>query len=87
MTEEEKRDLSNYFVLARHRDDGDILIDEYEELNNIIRRNSMARLLEEARYQCIKGEISEEQYKEIEYIYIDILYGKMIDDIEKGKSL
>ena len=26
MTEEEKRDLSNYFVLARHRDDGDILI-------------------------------------------------------------
>ena len=38
MSEEEKNDISRYFRLIRYRDDGDILLDEYEELNSIIKK-------------------------------------------------
>ena len=87
MTAEEKKDISRYFRLVGYRDDGDILLDEYEELEDIIKKSTIARLLENARYQCIVGKISEEQYQKMEKKYIDEIYGKKIDVIVGKKDL
>ncbi len=87
MSEEEMKDLSRYFRLIEYLDEGNILEDEFEELNNIIKRNKFAKSLNDARYQVIMGRISEEQYLEIEEIYVNELYGKMIEDNSVKKGL
>jgi hypothetical protein len=87
MNEEEKKDLSRYFRLMDYMDEGSILLEEYEELEDIINRNKIAKSLEDARYQVIRGEISEDKYLEIEEIYTNELYQKMIDDNGFKKGL
>ena len=87
MNEEEKKDLSRYFRLIEYLDEGSILEDEFEELNSIIKRNKYAKSLNEARYQVIMGRISEEQYLEIEEIYVNELFEKMIEDNSVKKGL
>lgn len=62
MTEEEIKDLGRYFRLITYRDDGDMLLEEYEELETIIKNNNVAKELEAARYKCIMKKISEEEY-------------------------
>ena len=76
MTKEEINDLSTYFKLAIYRDEGNLLLEEYEELNDIIKRNKYAKLQEEARYKWITGKISDEVYQTIYHMYDDIIFNK-----------
>ena len=75
MTEEEKKDLSRYFVLAMYRDEGSILLDEYEELNDILKRNSMAQELDDALYQYYMKKSTYEEYSSIHDKYMNMLFG------------
>ena len=75
MTEEEKKDLSRYMILAMYRDEGSILLDEYEELNDILKRNSMAQELDDALYQYYMKKITHEEYSIIHDKYMNMLFG------------
>ncbi len=75
MTEEEKKDLSRYMILAMYRDEGSILLDEYEELNDILKRNSMAQELDDALYQYYMKKITYEEYSSIHDKYMNMLFG------------
>lgn len=74
MTEENRRDLLRYFVLSDYRDGDYFLIEEYEELENIIKRNAKAKELEEARYKCILKKIGEEEYNELYNKYLNLVF-------------
>ncbi len=74
MTEEEIKDLSKYFRLSMYRDEGDILLEEFEELNDIIKRSPYARFQEEARFKWLKGTLTDEEYKNINSMYDDEIY-------------
>lgn len=63
-------ELLRYFILAGYRDGEYILLEEYEELQEIIKKNSIARQIEEIRYKWLTGEISDEEYKKI---YFDLM--------------
>lgn len=63
-------ELLRYFILAGYRDGEYILLEEYEELQEIIKNNSIARQIEEIRYKWLTGEISDEEYKKI---YFDLM--------------
>ena len=56
MDEKEISDLSQYFRLTRFRDEGDLFLEEYQELEDIIRRNPMAQLMEEDHFQYLRSE-------------------------------
>ena len=75
MTEEEKKDLSRYMILAMYRDEGSILLDEYEELNDILKRNSMAQELDDALYQYYMKKITYEEYSSIYDKCMNMLFG------------
>ena len=63
---QEFKDLENYFRLARYRDETDYFLpEEYEELEEIIKRSSRAKEMEKARTDFYLGRITEEKYKEI----------------------
>ena len=57
-------ELYRYLVLSSYRDGDYFLLEEYEELEDIIKRNDIARYLEDVRYQYLKGLISEEEYND-----------------------
>ncbi len=63
-------ELLRYFILAGYRDGEYILLEEYEELQEIIKKNSIARQIEEIRYKWLTGKISDEEYKKI---YFDLM--------------
>ncbi|MBQ6285545.1 MAG: hypothetical protein IJK67_04475 [Bacilli bacterium] len=63
-------ELLRYFILAGYRDGEYILLEEYEELQEIIKKNSIARQIEEIRYKWLTGEISDEEYTKI---YFDLM--------------
>ena len=65
MTKEEREELLQYFKLCSYRDSDIFLLEEYEELEEIIKRNETARYLEKVRYQYLKNIITEEEYKNI----------------------
>lgn len=73
MNTKELEDLSRYFRLSDYRDGEYFLLEEYEELEEIVKRNPIAKELEEARYKCIKGKISEEEYKELCNNYFSLI--------------
>lgn len=76
MTEDEKKDLSRYMILAMYRDEGSILLDEYEELNDILKRNEMARELDDALYRYYMKKITYEEYSAIHDKYMQLLFGE-----------
>ena len=66
------KDLSRYFRLAIYRDEGSLLPEEYEELNEILKRNNASREIDDAYYNYLMGKITEEDYKKIhDYYYND----------------
>ena len=62
MINEEVSELYRYLRLSSYRDGEYILPDEYEELEEIIGRNKIARYLERVRYNYLIGKISQEEY-------------------------
>ncbi len=62
MTEEEKKEIREYFKLCTYRDGEYFLPEEYEELVELIKKNTIVRLLEEARYKWIMQKMSNEDY-------------------------
>lgn len=86
MTEEEKKDLSRYFVLAMYRDEGSILLDEYEELNDILKRNSMAQELDDALYKYYMKKITYEEYRMVHDKYVSLLYGEEVNKLSLKKD-
>ena len=69
----EVNELYRYLILSSYRDGDYILLDEYDELNEIIRRNDDAKYLEEVRYDYLRGIISEEEYNNICFNYVNEL--------------
>ncbi len=65
MNEKERKELIRYFVLCTYRDSDIFLLDEYEELEQIIKNNKVAQYLEDVRYQYLKNKITKEEYNNI----------------------
>lgn len=65
MSEEEIKEMYNYFRLSSYRDGEYFLLEEYLELEEIIRKNDTARYLEDERYKYLRGIITEEEYNNI----------------------
>lgn len=65
MENDELSEILTYFRLCSYRDGEYILLEEYEELQGIIKRNKTAHYLEEVRYEYLRGIITEEEYNEI----------------------
>ncbi len=63
--DEEIKELYEYFRLSSYRDSEYFLLDEYDELERIIKKNKTAQYLEKIRYQYLKKIISEEEYDDI----------------------
>jgi hypothetical protein len=83
MDDKEISDLSRYFVLAIYRDEGSLLLEEYEELNDILKRNNAAKKVDDALYNYYIGKISYEEYIKIHNYYINMIYGSIIPQREK----
>ncbi len=85
---DEFKDLENYFRISDYRDDTDYFLeDEYNELQEILRRCERAKRVEKARNESILGKIKEEDYKRIydeEYDALKNAY--MIRDKEMEKE-
>ena len=63
---QEFEDLDEYFRLIRYRDETDYFLqDEYDKLEEIIKRSDRAKEMEKARVEFYQGKITEEQYKEL----------------------
>ena len=67
MTKEEAKDVFNYFRLDAYRDGDYFLEEEYYELEDILKRSTIAQELDNARYLAIIGKISEEEYQELSW--------------------
>ena len=70
MNSKELNELNRYFILSDYRDGDYFLLDEYNELNDIIKRNKIANHFENLRYKYLKGIIKEEEYNNICKKYI-----------------
>ena len=60
----ELSELITYLRLSSYRDGDYILLEEYDELMDIIKRNKMAQYLEEVRNNYLNNSISEEEYNQ-----------------------
>ncbi len=65
MDDNELKEISRYFILCTYRDGDYMLLDEYEELEDIIKRNKTAQHLEDIRYMYLRNYISQEEYDNI----------------------
>ena len=65
MSKEAIDELNRYLILCSYRDGEYFLQEEYDELENIIKRNPIARELEEERYRYLTNEITKEEYDNI----------------------
>ena len=65
MDEQERRDLLQYFHLKEFYNNGEILEDEYQELQEIIKRSKRAQEIEAAEIQFYSKKISGEEYHQI----------------------
>ena len=65
MEEKERLDLLQYFHLKEFYNNGEILEDEYEELQEIIKRNKRAQEIEQAEMKFYSHKISGEEYNSI----------------------
>ncbi len=83
MNKEEKEELLRYFKLSDYREGDYFLQEEYEELEDIIKRNSIAKELEDARYKYILGIISEKEYNELYDKYLNLT----LDDTKEKTRL
>ena len=63
MEEKERLDLLQYFHLKEFYHNGEILEDEYEELQEIIKRSKRAQEIEQAEIKFYSHKISGEEYK------------------------
>ena len=76
----ELKDLLDYFRLSKYRDESDyFLLEEYNELEDIIKRSSMARELENARNLWITKKITDEEY--------NIIYSKYSSYLDDSLSI
>lgn len=73
MSEEDIADLSRYFRLSIYRDNGDLLLEEYDELNEVLQRCKPAQEIDDALSNYYLGRITEEEYKKIYNKYNDML--------------
>ena len=73
MTEEERKELLEYFRLCSYRDGEYFLLQEYEKLNEIIKNNKTAKYLEVVRTKYLKKLITEEEYNNINNEYFNKL--------------
>lgn len=67
MTKEEAKDVFNYFRLDAFRDGDYFLEEEYYELEDILKRSSIAQELDNAKYLWIIGRMTEEEYHELSW--------------------
>lgn len=65
MEEKERKDLRMYFHLKEIYNNGEILEEEYEELQSIIKRNKRAQEMELAEIKFYGKKISGEEYHRI----------------------
>jgi hypothetical protein len=65
MSDNKINELLNYFRLCSYRDGEYFLEDEYYELEGIIKRNEVAKYLEEIRYKYLTNQMTEEEYNNI----------------------
>lgn len=84
MSKEEKEELLRYFKLSDYREGEYFLQEEYEELEDIIKRNSVAKELEDARYKYILGIINEKEYNELYNKYLNLVLN---DTKEKTRTI
>ena len=73
MNEQERKELLRYFTLCSYRDGEYILLEEYEELESIIKNNKIARYLEDVRFKYLTRQINEEEYNSINNNYFNKL--------------
>ena len=71
MDEDYYKDLSRYFRLAIYRDEGSLLPEEYEELNEILKRNKASKEIDDAYFNYLMGRITEEDYNKIHDYYFE----------------
>ena len=76
MNDSEINDLLRYFILSDYRDGDYFLLEEYEELESILKRSPIAKELDDARYKHIVGKISDEEYNDLYNKYYKILEKK-----------
>ena len=65
MSKEAIDELNRYLILCSYRDGEYFLQEEYDELEAIIKRNPIARELEEERYRYLTNQITKEEYDNI----------------------
>ena len=78
MNDSEINDLLRYFILSDYRDGDYFLLEEYEELESILKRSPIVKELDDARYKHIVGKISDEEYSDLYNKYYKILEKKYI---------
>ncbi len=76
MNDLEKKELVKYFILAGYRDSDIFLEDEYLELEDIIKRNKIARYFESLRLKYLRKMITEEEYNNICNKYLKRIFKK-----------
>ena len=76
MNDSEINDLLRYFILSDYRDGDYFLLEEYEELESILKRSPIAKELDDARYKHIVGKISDEEYNDLYNKYYKVLEKK-----------
>lgn len=65
MISDEIKELNHYLRLSSYRDGDYLLEEEYQELEDILKRNPDARFLEDVRYEYLTCRISREEYDQI----------------------
>ena len=73
MRDNDYEDLLRYFRLIVYREEGSLLLEEYNELQDILNRCPSARILDDAYYNFLTGKISEEKYNSIYDYYFNRL--------------
>ena len=73
MTEEEISELLQYFRLVKYQEDGELLLEEYYELENIINNNIHAKRIDKARCLNILGKLSDSEYENLLNYYNNII--------------
>ncbi len=87
---EEIREFRRYHILERYRYESDYMLhEEWDELEDLIKRNDRIRDIEIARGRLFRGEISEEQFQKLCDSYEDELKARSMEqdaDVKKEKK-
>ena len=82
MTDQEIDDLSQYFRFIRYRNQGEMLLEEYDALQDIVKKYSAAREMEDAYFLFLQGKISEEEYQE----RLDVYRQQLQNEVAKKQA-